>query len=100
MKKLLPPAALALFAMSIMAPGPTLAKMSDEDRAASMVLSSPRVKDFSARMATLKQKVQVIAERKSKCMFNVHVFEDHPDHIATFGFFNADICRGKVVEEE
>ncbi len=100
MKNLLSPVACAVLAMGLMTAGPTLAKMSAKDKAAWMVLSFPSVKDFSNRMAAAKQKVQLIAERKSKCVYSVHVFEDHPDHIATFGFFTADVCRGKVVEEE
>jgi hypothetical protein len=78
----------------------TLAKTNDGDKAVSMVLSFPKVKEFSHRMAAAKQAVQAVAERKSKCVFNVHVYEDYPGHIATFGFFDADICRGKITEEE
>ncbi len=99
MKKLALCASLFLLA-EIMSPVPSLAKVSAEDKAILMVLSFPKVRQFSSRMAAKKQKVQAMAERKSKCVFNVRVFEDHPEHIVTFGFFNADICLGKVVEEE
>ena len=51
-------------------------------------------------MKAMKQPVGAMAERTSKCVFNVRVFEDHPDHIATFGFYDADICRGTVKESQ
>ena len=71
----------------------------DEGNAVTLVFNFPRVKAFQAQMRIRKQPVQATAERQSKCIFNVRIFEDHPDHIATFGFFDADICRKKVTEE-
>ena len=68
----------------------------DENRAIELVFNSPKVRIFLKKMKAVKQPVGATAERKSKCLFNVRVFEDHPDHIATFGFYDADICRGSV----
>ena len=90
----------AVFTFAIIIPAPSFGKVDDEDQAVSMVFALPKVKEFSKRMAVKKQKVQALAERKSKCVFNVRVFEDHPYNISTFGFFNADFCSRKVVEEE
>jgi hypothetical protein len=70
----------------------------DENRAVSLVFDSPKVKIFVKKMKVLKQPVGALTERMSKCVFNVRVFEDHPDHIATFGFYDVDICRGDVKE--
>ena len=70
----------------------------DENRAIELVFNSPKVRIFLKKMKAVKQPVGAMPERKSKCLFNVRVFEDHPDHIATFGFYDADICRGNVKE--
>lgn len=70
----------------------------DENRAVELVFNSPKVRTFSMKMKALKQPFGTKAERMSKCVFNVRVYEDHPDHIATFGFYEADICRGSVEE--
>jgi hypothetical protein len=72
----------------------------DENRAVELVFNSSNVRTFSKKMKAMKQPVGAIAERTSKCIFNVHVYEDHPDHIATFGFYDADICRGNVKESQ
>ena len=72
----------------------------DENRAVELVFNSSKVRTFSKKMKAMKQRVGAIAERTSKCVFNVHVYEDHPDHIATFGFYDADICRGTVKESQ
>lgn len=71
----------------------------DENRAIELVFNSPKVRIFLEKMKAVKQPVGAMAERKSKCVFNVRVFEDHHDHIATFEFYDADICRGNVKEE-
>jgi hypothetical protein len=68
----------------------------DENRAIELVFKSPKVGMFLRKMKASKQPVGAMTERKSKCVFNVRVFEDRPDHIATFGFYDADICRGNV----
>jgi hypothetical protein len=70
----------------------------DENRAIELVFNSPKVRIFLKQMKAVKQPVGAMTERKSKCLFNVRVFEDHLDHIATFGFYDADICRGNVKE--
>jgi hypothetical protein len=70
----------------------------DENRAIGLVFDSPKVRIFLKKMKAVKQPVGAMTEQKSKCVFNVRVFEDHPDHIATFGFYDADICRGNVKE--
>lgn len=70
----------------------------DENRAIEVVFNSPKVSIFRKKMKAVKQPVGAMTERKSKCLFNVRVFEDHLDHIATFGFYDADICRGNVKE--
>ena len=70
----------------------------DENRAIGLVFDSPKVRIFLKKMKAVKQPVGTMTERKSKCVFNVRVFEDRPDHIATFGFYDADICRGNVKE--
>jgi len=70
----------------------------DENRAIKLVFNSPKVRVFLNKMKVVKQAVGAMTERKSKCLFNVRVFEDHPDHIATFGFYDADICGGNVKE--
>ena len=72
----------------------------DENRAVELVFNSPKVRIFSKKMKAMKQPVGAMAERTSKCVFNVRVYEDHPDHIATFGFYDADICRGSVKESQ
>jgi hypothetical protein len=72
----------------------------DENRAMELVFNSSKVRTFSKKMKAMKQPVGAMAERTSKCVFNVRVFEDHPDHIATFGFYDADICRGTVKESQ
>jgi hypothetical protein len=72
----------------------------DENRAVELVFNSPKVRTFSKKMKAMKQPVRAMAERTSKCVFNVRVYEDHPDHIATFGFFDADICRENVKESQ
>lgn len=68
----------------------------DENRAIELVFNSPKVRIFVKKMKAANQPVGAMAERTSKCLFNVRVFEDHPDHIATFGFYDADICRGRI----
>jgi hypothetical protein len=70
----------------------------DENRAIELVFGSPKVRIFINKMKAAKQPIGAMTERKSKCVFNVRVFEDRPDHIATFGFYDADICRGNVKE--
>ena len=70
----------------------------DENRAVELVFNSPKVGIFIKKMKAMKQSVGAMTERKLKCVFNVRVFEDHVDHIATFGFYDADICRGNVKE--
>lgn len=70
----------------------------DENRAVELVFDSPKVRIFIKKMKAMQQSVGAMTERKSKCVFNVRVFEDHVDHIATFGFYDADICRGNVKE--
>jgi len=70
----------------------------DENRAIELVFSSPKVRIFLKKMKAVKQPIGAMTERKSKCVLNVRVFEDHLDHIATFGFYDADICRGNVKE--
>jgi hypothetical protein len=70
----------------------------DENRAIELVFNSPKVGIFLRKMKAAKQPVGAMTERKSKCVFNVRVFEDRSDHIATFGFYDADICRGTVKE--
>lgn len=72
----------------------------DGNRALELVFNSSKVRTFSKKMKAMKQPVGAMAERTSKCVFNVRVFEDHPDHIATFGFYDADICRGTVKESQ
>lgn len=72
----------------------------DENRAVELVFSSSKVRIFLKRMKAIKQPVGAMTERTSKCVFNVRVFEDHADHIATFGFYDADICRGNVKESQ
>jgi hypothetical protein len=72
----------------------------DENRAIELVFNSPKVMIFLKKMKAVKQPVGAMTERKSQCVFNVRVFEDHLDHIATFGFYDADICRGNVKESD
>jgi len=72
----------------------------DEDKAYALVLKFPKVEAFSKRMSAKKQPIGMMTDRKSKCLFNVRVYEDHPDHIATMGFFDVNICSGKVIEEQ
>jgi hypothetical protein len=72
----------------------------DEKRAVELVFNSSKVRTFLKKMKAMKQPVGAMTERTSKCVFNVRIFEDHPDHIATFGFYDADICRGKVKESQ
>jgi hypothetical protein len=57
----------------------------DENRAIELVFNSPKVRIFLKKMTAVKQPVGAMTERKSKCVFNVRVFEDRPDHIATPG---------------
>jgi hypothetical protein len=71
-----------------------------ENRAVELVFKSPKVRIFLREMKAMKQRVGAMTERTSKCVFNVRVFEDHADHIATFGFYEADICRGAVKESQ
>ena len=72
----------------------------DEDKAYALVRKFPKVEAFSKRMSAKGQPIGMMAERKSKCLFNVRVYEDHPDHIATMGFFDVNICSGIVIEEQ
>jgi hypothetical protein len=72
----------------------------DEDKAYALVRKFAKVQAFSKRMSAKKQPIGMMADRKSKCVFDVRVYENHPDHIATFGFFDANICSGKVIEEQ
>jgi hypothetical protein len=72
----------------------------DENRAVELVFNSSKVRTFSKKMKAIKQPVGAMAERTSKCVFNVRVYEDHPGHVATFGFYDADICRGTVKESQ
>jgi hypothetical protein len=72
----------------------------DENRAVELVFNLPKVRIFLNKMKAVKQPVDAMTERTSKCLFNVRVFEDHLDHIATFGFYDADICRGIVKESQ
>jgi len=72
----------------------------DENKAVELVFKSPKVRIFLREMKIMKQRVGAMTERTSKCVFNVRVFEDHADHIATFGFYDADICRSAVKESQ
>jgi len=74
--------------------------VADENRAVDLVFKTPKVRIFLKEMKAMKQPVGAMTERTSKCVFNVRVFEDHSDHIATFGFYDADICRGNVKESQ
>jgi len=82
------------------AKGSSATEVQDQEKAYALVLKFPKVNAFSKRMRAKKQKIGVMADRESKCLFSVRVYEDHPDHIATFGFFDVNICNGKVVEEQ
>ena len=75
-------------------------EVQDQNKAYDLVLKYPKVAAFSERMSAKKQPIGMMADRKSKCLFNVRVYENHPDHIATMGFFDVDICSGKVIEEQ
>ena len=67
----------------------------DENRAVKLVFNSSKVRTFSKKMKAMKQPVGAMAERTSKCVFNVRIYEDHPDHIATFQF-----CQMPIFAEE
>lgn len=80
--------------------GSNATETQDEDKAYALVLKFPKVEAFSKRMSAKRQAIGMMADRQSKCIFNVRVYEDHPDHIATMGFFDVNICSGKVIEEQ
>ena len=80
--------------------GSNATEAQDQDKAYALVLKFPKVAAFSKRMTAKRQPVGMMADRESNCLFNVRVYEDHPDHIATFGFFDVDICNGKVVQDQ
>ena len=80
--------------------GSNATEAQDQDKAYALVLKFPKVEAFSKRMSARKQPIGMMADRESKCLFNVRVYENHPDHIATMGFFNVNICSGKVIEEQ
>jgi hypothetical protein len=80
--------------------GSNATEVQDQDKAYALVLKFPKVEAFSKRMSAQRQPIGMMADRESKCLFNVRVYEDHPDHIATLGFFEVNICSGKVIEEQ
>lgn len=67
-----------------------------QEQAASIVQNLPEVKNFIQNVKN--SKIALEGESKDKSAWMIHVYEDLPDHIATFGWYNVDKFTGKATD--
>jgi hypothetical protein len=69
-----------------------------EEQVFNAIMSHAEIVEFLERMDLLNQKV-CLTINEEKNYWLVHVFEDHPTHIATYGFFKIDKSTGKITPD-